>query len=97
VTCPGLVEELVDRDDAFRLVADVHDHFGVGHLEHRALDDFTFRKVAEAVIVKVQQLGELRGVHLLVVSPLDHGRGFQCLPARGLGSPWRRRVRGFQR
>ena len=27
-----LVEELVDRDDAFGLVADVDDHFGRGRL-----------------------------------------------------------------
>ena len=37
-----LVEELVDGDEAFGLVADVDDDLGFGDLEHRALDDFAF-------------------------------------------------------
>ena len=52
-----LVEELVERDDAFGLVADVDDHFRGGDLEHRALDDLAFRDVPEAVIVEFQQAG----------------------------------------
>ena len=64
-----LVEELVDRDDAFGLVADVDDDFGVGDLEDRALDDFAFRDVSEAVIVKVQQAGVFLRVHLLGIVP----------------------------
>src|SRR5262249_30086599 len=51
---PGLVEELVDRDDAFRFVTDVDDHFRGRDLEDRALDDLAFRDVPEAVIVDVQ-------------------------------------------
>ena len=51
----GFVDELVDGDDAFGLVSDVDDDFGRGDFQDGALDDFTFRDVAEAVIVKVQQ------------------------------------------
>ena len=51
----GLVDELVDRDDAFGLVADVDDDFRRGDFQDGALDDFAFRDVAEAAIVKVQQ------------------------------------------
>ena len=62
-----LVEELVDRDDAFGLVADVDDHFRRRDLEDRALDDLAFRDVPEAVIVDVEQPGELSGVDRIVV------------------------------
>ncbi len=51
----GLIDELVDGDDAFRLVADVDDDFRRGYFEDGALDDFAFRDIAEAAIVKVQQ------------------------------------------
>ena len=51
----GLVDELVDGDDALGLVADVDDDFRWGNFQNGALDDFTFRDVAEAAIVKVQQ------------------------------------------
>ena len=54
---PGLVDELVDGNDAFGLVADVDDDFGRGDFEDGALDDLTFRDVAEAVIVKVEEAG----------------------------------------
>src|SRR3954471_23747665 len=47
----GFVDELVDRDDAFGLVADVDDDFRRRHFENGALDDLAFRDVAEAVIV----------------------------------------------
>jgi hypothetical protein len=50
----GLVEELVHGDHAFGLVADVNYDFIGGNFENRSLDDFAFREVAEAVIVKVQ-------------------------------------------
>ena len=62
-----LVEELVDRDDAFGLVADVDDDFGRGDLENRALDDLAFRDVPEAAIVGIQQPGVFGRIHLLVV------------------------------
>ena len=52
---PVLVHELVNRDDAFGLVADVYDDFGLGHFQDGTLDDLTFRDVAEAVIVKVEE------------------------------------------
>ena len=53
----GLVDELVDGDDPLGLVADVDDDFGRGDLQDGALDDLTFRDVAEAVIVKVEKAG----------------------------------------
>src|SRR3954469_18947920 len=62
-----LVEELVDRNDPFRLVADVDNHFRRGHLENRALDDLTFRDVPEAVIVGIEQPCVLGRVDLVVV------------------------------
>jgi hypothetical protein len=62
-----LVEKLGDGDDAFGLVPDVDDHLRGGHLEHRPLDDLAFRDVAEAVIVDLQQLVELGGIHLVAV------------------------------
>ena len=80
----GLVEELVDRDDAFGLVADVDDDFVFVHLEDGALDDLTFRDVAEAVIVKVQEAGKFRRVHVLVEATCDLRGGFEGVPARGL-------------
>ena len=79
-----LVEELVDRDDAFGLVADVDDDFGGGDLEDRALDDLAFRDVAEAVIVDVQQPGVFGRVHLVVVFPRP--RLQTCLVERSLRS-----------
>ena len=63
----ALVEELADRDDAFRLVADVDDDFRRGHLEDGSLDNFAFRDVSEAAIVDVQQLGVFRGIDLFIV------------------------------
>ena len=62
-----LVEELVDRDDAFGFVADVDDDFGGGDFENRSLDDFAFRDIAEAVIVGIEQPGVLGRVDLFVV------------------------------
>ena len=62
-----LVEELVDRDDAFGFVTDVDDHFGGRDLENRSLDDFAFRDIAEAVIVGIEQPGILGRVNLFVV------------------------------
>ena len=53
----GLVDELFDRDDAFGLEADVDDDFGRRHFHDGALDDFAFRDVAEAGIVKLQEGG----------------------------------------
>ena len=64
----GLVEELIDGDDALGLVADVDDDFGVGDLENRALDDFAFCYIPEAVIVKVQQAGIFLRVHIGIVA-----------------------------
>jgi len=51
----GLVDKLVDGDDALGLVADVDDDFRWCNFEDSALDDFAFRDVTEAAIVKVQQ------------------------------------------
>jgi hypothetical protein len=62
-----LVEELVDRDDAFGFVADVDDDFGGRDFENRSLDDFAFRDIAEAVIVGIEQPGVFGRVDLFVV------------------------------
>src|SRR5262249_49862681 len=40
-----LIEEFAELNDAFRLVADVDDHFRRGDLQHRALDDLAFRDI----------------------------------------------------
>ncbi len=61
-----LVQELVDRDDAFGLVADVDDHFRRGDFQNGSLDDLAFRDVSEAVIVDVQELGVLVRIDLVV-------------------------------
>src|SRR5262245_12473920 len=45
-----LVDELVNGNDALALVADVDNDFRRRYLENGALDDLTFRHVAEAVI-----------------------------------------------
>ena len=63
----GLVDELVDGDDAFGLVADVDDDFRRRHFEDGALDDLAFRDVAEAVIVKVQKACVFLRIDLIVV------------------------------
>ena len=60
-----LVDELADRDDAFRFVADVDDDFGVRHVQNGALDDFTFRNVPEAAIVQAQETSVLGGIDLI--------------------------------
>ena len=90
-----LVEELVDRDDALGLVADVDDDFVLADFEDRALDDLTLRDVAEAVIVKVQKAGEFRRVHLFLEAAPLRG-GLEGVPARGLGSTRGRSALGFQ-
>ena len=68
-----LVEELVDRDDALGLVADVDDDFVVGDLQDRALDDLAFRDISEAVIVKVQEAGKFRRVHIVLEATSSAG------------------------
>ena len=69
----GFVDELVDGDDAFGLVADVDDHFGRGDFQDGALDDLAFRDVAEAVIVKVQKACIFLWIDLVVCgeNPVD--------------------------
>src|SRR5690606_15905413 len=52
---PVLVDELVDGDDPLGLVPDVDDHLGRGDFEYGPLDDFTFRDIPEAAIVKVEE------------------------------------------
>ncbi len=62
----GLVDELVDGDDAFGLVADVDDDFRRRDFEDGALDDLAFRDVAEAAIVKVQKACVFLRIDLIV-------------------------------
>src|SRR6185436_540410 len=79
----GLVQELVDRDDALGFVADVDNDFGGGDFENRSLDDFAFRDIAEAVIVGIEQPGVLGRVDLFVVFA---GPGFQRALVRALAA-----------
>ena len=62
-----LVDELVDGDDAFRLVADVDDDLRWGDFEDGTLHDLAFRDVAEAAIVKVQKACVFLGIDLIVL------------------------------
>ena len=63
----GLVDELFDGDDAFGLEADVDDDFGRRDFDDGALDDFAFRDVAEAGIVKVQKASVFLRIDLIVL------------------------------
>ena len=82
---PGLVDELVDGDDAFGLVADVDDDFRWRHFQDGALDDLTFRDVAEAVIVKVQKACIFLRIDLVVLR--GESRGLLSDPS-GATSLW---------
>src|SRR6185503_2724620 len=63
--------ELVDRDRAFRLEADVENDGGVGHPEHLRFDDFAFFDVRERAFVQLGHLRDLvRGI-LLVETGAD--------------------------
>ena len=62
-----LVVELRQRDQAFRLVADVDDHLGVGHPEHGALDDLALGDVLQAALVEGDQAGVLFRIDQLLV------------------------------
>ncbi len=70
----SFVEEFADGDQAFRLVADVHDHGGLGEPEDGPLDHLSLRHVAEAVVVK----GDERCVLLLIHVVALHG--LECRP-----------------
>ena len=91
-----LVQELLDPDDAFRLVPDVDDDLGIGDLQDRALDHLAFGDVAEAAVVEVEQLGVFGRVGFGLVTGFREGPGGRCrltslvLELRG-GRP-----RGFQ-
>ncbi len=73
-----LVHEFLDADDPLGLVADVHDHLGVGDLQDRALDHFAFRDVAEAAVVEIEKLGVLRRVGVELVTGVPTGPGGRC-------------------
>src|SRR5688572_15839268 len=62
----ALVEELIDADDAFGLVADVDDDFRRSNFEDRALHHLAFRDVAEAVIVDVEHPGKFLRVGVVI-------------------------------
>src|SRR5262249_23089428 len=64
---PRLVQEFARRNDAFGFVTDVHDDFGSGDLENRALDALPFGDIPEAGVVDVQQPRVFIRVDLLVV------------------------------
>src|SRR6185295_17194337 len=84
----ALVEEFVDGNQAFCLVADVDDDRRLGHLQHGALHDLAFRHVAEAVVIDVEHGRELLRIHVLVVHRLEGRTG-------GLPSPGARRCSGL--
>ena len=46
------VDELLERNQPFGLVADVDDHLARGDLDHRSLDDLALFKMAHAVVVE---------------------------------------------
>ena len=77
---PGFVDELVDRNDAFGLVADVDDDLGRGDFQDGALDDLTFRDVAEAGIVKVEEAGVFLRIDII------HLGKTRCLQISGSGA-----------
>src|SRR5206468_741762 len=81
----GLVEELVDRDDAFRFVADVDDHFRRRDLENRSFDDLAFRDVAEAVIVAVEEFLELVWADRIVIVARPDLQAAAVVPSFGDG------------
>ena len=59
---PGLVAELLERDHALGLVADVDDHLGLGDPQHDAPHHLALGEVAEADVVHVEELLVLLGV-----------------------------------
>jgi len=67
----SLVEELADGDQAFRLVADVHDHGGFGQPEDGPLDHLAFRHVLEAVVVERDERSHLLLVHIVALHGLE--------------------------
>ena len=81
-----LVAELVDGDDPLRLVADVDDHFALGHLQHDASHNLAFGEVLEADVVHVEESLVLLGVHWAFGGRFDGSRQRQ---------PWLRWGRGL--
>jgi hypothetical protein len=71
----ALVEELVNLNETFGLVAHVDDDMGIGDFQHRALDDLAFRHVAEAVVVGLEHGRELLRVHVLVLHRFEGRSG----------------------
>ena len=57
-----LAAKLIDRNQPLGFVPDVHDHFVLGDLKDDALDDLTFREVAEADVVHVEKALVLLGI-----------------------------------
>jgi hypothetical protein len=77
----ALVEKFVDGNDSLGLVTDINDDFAVGHFQNRALDDFAFCYIPEAVIVKVQKAGVFLRIYVGIVSVPGSSR-FERLPTR---------------
>ena len=82
VTSPFSSRNSSTGDDAFRLVADVDDHFGRGHLENGALDDLAFRDVPEAVIVRCPADGHIRPGSIMLVVVARQRFDVRCDPVR---------------
>src|SRR5688572_24277886 len=82
-----LVEELVDGNQSFGLVANVHDHRRFRNPQHGALDDLALRHVAEAVVVELHQRRKLVGVYIVALHGLEGRTGRftrSCAPWSGL-------------
>ena len=45
------IDELSDGNDAFRLVADIDDHVGVGDFQNGALHDFAFCEFPGTILI----------------------------------------------
>src|SRR5437867_4004783 len=64
------VLELVDRDRAFRLEADVEDDGGVGHAQYLRFDDLAFFDVGERPLVQLRHLRDfVRRILFVQVGP----------------------------
>src|SRR5688572_1846440 len=70
-----LVEKLVNRDETFGLVPHVDDDVALGDFQHRALDHFALRHVAEAVVIGFEHGRKFLRVHVLVLHRFKGGSG----------------------
>jgi hypothetical protein len=72
-----LVDEFLDGDHPFGLVAHIDHHLRGGHLQDGALDHFSFGEVAETVVVEFQQSLILFWIDLVVVDSTSFDRSLR--------------------